>query len=91
MTPSQPAAPSFFTNRSTQAIAQDLLGTHLLYTSHQGTLGGLIVEAEAYVGTDETAAHAYNGRRTPFSEPCGGGRSSSRWLLRNWNRCRCSG
>ena len=40
MTPSQPAAPSFFTNRSTQAIAQDLLGTHLLYTSHQGTLGG---------------------------------------------------
>ncbi len=69
MTTSQPAAPSFFTNRSTQAIAQDLLGTHLLYTSHQGTLGGLIVEAEAYVGTDDTAAHAYNGRRTPFSEP----------------------
>ena len=67
MTPSQPAAPSFFTNRSTQAIAQDLLGTHLLYTSHQGTLGGLIVEAEAYVGTDDTAAHAYKGRRSIMS------------------------
>ena len=69
MTSIQPAPMSFFTNRPTTEIARDLLGTHLLYTSHQGTLGGLIVETEAYVGAQDTAAHAYNGRRTPFSEP----------------------
>lgn len=65
----KPTPQSFFTNRPTQAIARDLLGTHLLYSGKQGILGGLIVEAEAYVGANDTAAHAYNGRRTPFSEP----------------------
>ena len=63
------ATAAFFTGRPTTEIAQDLLGTTLLYRSAHGLTGGLIVEAEAYLGTHDTAAHAFNGRRSAFSEP----------------------
>ena len=65
----QLVTPAFFTGRPTTKIAQDLLGTMLLYRSSHGIVGGLIVETEAYLGTNDTAAHAYNGRRSAFSEP----------------------
>ncbi|ETY73003.1 3-methyladenine DNA glycosylase [Lactiplantibacillus fabifermentans T30PCM01] len=65
----QLVTPAFFTGRPTTKIAQDLLGTMLLYRSPQGIVGGLIVETEAYLGTNDTAAHAYHGRRSAFSEP----------------------
>lgn len=63
------ATAAFFTGRPTTEIAQALLGTTLLYRTNDSVLGGLIVEAEAYLGTNDTAAHAYNGRRSAFSEP----------------------
>lgn len=59
---------SFYTNRSTLAIARDLLGKVLRYQSEQGLLSGYIVEAEAYLGELDSAAHAYNGRRSTFNE-----------------------
>ena len=70
MTTTKLATAAFFTGRPTTAIAQALLGTTLLYRNPTGMVtGGLIVETEAYLGANDTAAHAYNGRRTAFSEP----------------------
>lgn len=65
----KPATAAFFTGRSTVEIAQDLLGKELLYHSPSGLVGGWIVETEAYLGQNDSAAHAYQGRRTAFSEP----------------------
>lgn len=59
----------FFENRSTLAITADLLGKLLIYDSPQGQSGGYIVEAEAYLGTADPGAHAYQGRRVPSNEP----------------------
>ncbi|QLL78731.1 DNA-3-methyladenine glycosylase [Ligilactobacillus saerimneri] len=58
----------FFTGRPTPRIAQDLLGTTLYYHGPKGTVGGLIVETEAYLGENDSASHAYNGRRTAYTE-----------------------
>ena len=58
----------FFTSRPTTAIAQDLLGRPLVYEGPQGKTGGWIVETEAYLGVDDTASHAYQGRRTGYTE-----------------------
>lgn len=58
----------FFTDRSTPAIARDLLGRTLIYNGSQGPLGGLIVETEAYLGENDSASHAYGGRRTGYTE-----------------------
>ncbi|KRL62771.1 DNA-3-methyladenine glycosylase [Lactobacillus psittaci] len=62
---------TFFQNRPTTEIAQDLLGRMLTYHG----IGGLIVEAEAYLGKKDFAAHSYNGRRSPANEGlyCEGG------------------
>lgn len=65
----QIASAAFFTNRPTTTIAKALLGTQLCYQSPNGLLGGLIVETEAYLGQNDTAAHAYRGRRSAFNEP----------------------
>ncbi|MFD1549375.1 DNA-3-methyladenine glycosylase [Levilactobacillus fuyuanensis] len=54
----------FFTGRSTPQIAQELLGHELVYDSPAGKMSGWIVEAEAYLGEKDTAAHAFNGRYT---------------------------
>lgn len=59
---------SFFQNRPTAAIARDLLGRALTIQTPAGKLGGLIVEAEAYVGTQDRAAHSYGGRRSQANE-----------------------
>nr|WP_252902619.1 DNA-3-methyladenine glycosylase [Paucilactobacillus hokkaidonensis] len=59
---------SFYTNRETTAIAKDLLGKVLSYRSEQGVVSGYIVETEAYLGQQDSAAHAFNGRRTAFTE-----------------------
>lgn len=60
---------SFFTNRPTPEIAQDLLGRLLIYHGPQGIVSGYIVETEAYLGQADSAAHAFKGRRTAFTEP----------------------
>ncbi|WP_125574355.1 DNA-3-methyladenine glycosylase [Levilactobacillus huananensis] len=58
------ALANFFTGRPTSQIAQDLLGHELVYQTSGGTMSGWIVEAEAYLGEQDTAAHAFNGRHT---------------------------
>ncbi|WP_283679035.1 DNA-3-methyladenine glycosylase [Lentilactobacillus sp. Marseille-Q4993] len=46
-----------------------MLGTLLTYESPKGLVGGRIVEAEAYMGTPDSAAHAFGGKRTASNEP----------------------
>ncbi|MTV83072.1 DNA-3-methyladenine glycosylase [Secundilactobacillus folii] len=58
------ALEQFFSGRPTQDITKDLLGKLLSYQSPQGLVSGYIVEAEAYLGVADSAAHAYEGRRT---------------------------
>ncbi|WP_143461446.1 DNA-3-methyladenine glycosylase [Levilactobacillus enshiensis] len=54
----------FYTGRPTEQIARELLGHELVYETPAGTMSGWIVEAEAYLGEQDTAAHAFNGRYT---------------------------
>ena len=52
------------------AVAPRLLGFRLVRISDAGTLlSGTIVEVEAYLGPEDRAAHSYNNRRTPRTEP----------------------
>lgn len=57
----------FFTGRPTPTIAHDLLGKRLVYNNGHAQLTGLIVETEAYCGTDDVASHAYGGRHTAYT------------------------
>lgn len=59
---------NFFEQGSTKAITRNLLGHELVYQSPAGTVAGLIVEAEAYLGVLDSTAHAYRGRRSPANE-----------------------
>ncbi|MCF6515455.1 DNA-3-methyladenine glycosylase [Lactobacillus sp. S2-2] len=59
----------FYSNDKTENIAKKLLGMTLTYKSAQGLVGGIIVETEAYLGHKDSAAHVYNGKRTPSNEP----------------------
>lgn len=58
----------FFTGRPTIEIARDLLGKLVRYDGPAGPTGGYIVETEAYLGENDSASHAFNGRRTGYSE-----------------------
>lgn len=58
----------FFTGRPTTAIARSLLGKQVRYQGADGTTAGYIVECEAYLGENDSASHAFNGRRTDYSE-----------------------
>ena len=58
----------FFTGRPTTEIARDLLGRFVRYDGPDGMTGGYIVETEAYLGENDSASHAFNGRRTGYSE-----------------------
>ncbi|WP_373842729.1 DNA-3-methyladenine glycosylase [Limosilactobacillus sp.] len=57
----------FFTDRPTVEIARDLLGKLVCYNGPDGRTGGYIVETEAYLGENDSASHAFNGRRTGYS------------------------
>ncbi|WP_206184313.1 DNA-3-methyladenine glycosylase [Sporolactobacillus sp. THM19-2] len=58
----------FFNHRPTEEIARSILGKRLIYCSSQGFLSGFIVETEAYLGENDSTAHAYKGRRTAANE-----------------------
>lgn len=58
----------YFSNNTTEKIAQDLLGRTFTYKSDSKILGGIIVETEAYLGKKDRTAHSFGGRRTPANE-----------------------
>src|SRR5688572_31742128 len=59
----------FYTRPDTLEIAQDLLGKILVVPTEAGErVSGIIVEAEAYLGAEDKAAHSYNNRRTNRTE-----------------------
>ncbi|MCI1903559.1 MAG: DNA-3-methyladenine glycosylase [Enterococcaceae bacterium] len=51
--------------KPTTYVAQALLGQYLSYSGPAGATGGWIVDAEAYLGPLDRAAHSYGGRQTP--------------------------
>jgi DNA-3-methyladenine glycosylase len=61
-----------FYNRSTVAVAQELLGKYLIYTTKEGRTVGRIVETEAYLSTDP-GSHSFHGmtkrNEQMFGEP----------------------
>lgn len=59
----------FYTRSNVLTVARDLLGKLLVVPAPDGTrVSGLIVEAEAYRGPQDRAAHSYGGRRTKRTE-----------------------
>lgn len=54
--------------KSALEAAPLLLGKLLCHRTPEGLSAGMIVEAEAYCGPEDDAAHSYGGRRTPRTE-----------------------
>ena len=50
--------------REANLVAPNLLGKVLVHKSADGVTAGIIVEAEAYIGPDDKASHAYLNKRT---------------------------
>ncbi len=57
-----------FYTRPAIFVAPELLGKILVHKVGNSVLSGRIVEAEAYMGPTDKAAHSYNNRRTPRNE-----------------------
>ena len=60
---SRPVLPLDFFHRSAPEVARDLLGAVLVSRVGGGLVSGRIVETEAYLGFDDPASHAWQGRR----------------------------
>lgn len=54
--------PRRFYCRSPLDVARELLGKKLVRAYRGATVSGMIVEAEAYLGADDSASHAYKGK-----------------------------
>lgn len=54
--------------KSTEEIAQDLLGCLLIKETDEGICSGWIIETEAYLGEIDEAAHSYSLKKTPRLE-----------------------
>jgi DNA-3-methyladenine glycosylase len=54
--------PRAFFNRDPRIVGRELLGKVLLRRQGRATLAGRIVECEAYLGSEDPAAHAASGR-----------------------------
>ncbi|MEB2313310.1 MAG: DNA-3-methyladenine glycosylase [Sorangiineae bacterium] len=60
--------PREFYARPVLTVARESLGKILVHATPDGVTAGRIVEAEAYRGPEDRAAHSYRGRRTPRTE-----------------------
>lgn len=60
---------SFYLDHDVVKIAKKLLGKYVFTYSNNQLTGGMIVETEAYSGTDDKACHAYKGIPTKRTEP----------------------
>ena len=59
--------PAFFSGSAAET-APLLLGKLLCHETREGLAAGMIVEAEAYCGPEDDAAHSFGGRRTARTE-----------------------
>jgi DNA-3-methyladenine glycosylase len=57
-----PSTPRAWFDRPATSLALDLLGCRLVHAHPDGTVGGRIVEVEAYRGPEDRAAHSSRGR-----------------------------
>ena len=57
-----------FYRQSALIVARELIGKKLICKSEEGVAGGIIIEAEAYMGAIDAAAHSYKNRRTNRTE-----------------------
>ncbi|MFZ7101873.1 MAG: DNA-3-methyladenine glycosylase [Peptococcaceae bacterium] len=62
-----------FYNRDSLIVAQELLGKVLVHETDGQKIAAIIVEAEAYMGIKDKAAHSYGGKRTSRVEVMYGG------------------
>jgi len=60
--------PRAFYARPVLTVARECIGQILVRRTAEGTVAGRIVEAEAYRGPEDRAAHSFGGRRTPRTE-----------------------
>jgi DNA-3-methyladenine glycosylase len=60
--------PRSFYARPVLVVAREVIGKILVHETKQGRVAGRIVEAEAYSGPEDRAAHSYGGRRTARTE-----------------------
>ena len=62
MQPNRMILPQSYFNRPTLVVARSLIGKYLVRENGNGTVAGKIIEAEAYVGSEDKACHASKGR-----------------------------